>query len=61
MSPADWIALLLIALIVGGATAYIVKEKKKGRKCIGCPYSATCQSARKGECGCASSDREDKS
>ena len=31
------IAILLI--LVGSAAYYIYKEKKKGRKCIGCPYS----------------------
>ena len=62
MTPADWIALLVLALIVGGATAYVIKEKKKGRKCIGCPYSSTCQAARgKSTCGCSSSkNREEK-
>ena len=61
MSPADWIALLLIALIVGGATAYIIKEKKKGRKCIGCPHSATCHALReKGGCNCSSTEHREE-
>ena len=36
MSPADWIAILAIVLIVGGAMAYIIKAKKSGKRCIGC-------------------------
>ncbi len=34
-------ALILIA-VVAAACVYIYKEKKKGRHCIGCPYSAAC-------------------
>ena len=44
---ADFIILAVIALIVGGAAAYIYKEKKHGAKCIGCPCSKGCS----GNCG----------
>ena len=40
----DIIAIVAIVLIVGGAIAYIVKAKKSGQKCIGCPDSKTCSS-----------------
>ena len=36
------IAIALVVLIIGGAVAYIVKAKKSGKKCIGCPYSDSC-------------------
>ncbi|WP_122819824.1 FeoB-associated Cys-rich membrane protein [Varibaculum vaginae] len=36
------IASLALVAIVGGALTYIVKEKRKGTKCIGCPVSADC-------------------
>ena len=32
------ISAILVA-VVGAASFYIWKEKKKGNKCIGCPYS----------------------
>ncbi len=38
----DIIAVAVILLIVGGAIAYIVKAKKSGKKCIGCPDSCSC-------------------
>ena len=38
------IAIVFIVLIIGGAVAYIVKAKKSGQKCIGCPNSKTCSS-----------------
>ena len=30
---------LVILLIISGAAAKIIIEKKKGAKCVGCPYS----------------------
>lgn len=50
MNGAEIIAVIVIALIVGGATAYIIKQKKSGAKCIGCPNSKEC--AGKCNCGC---------
>ena len=38
------IVVAVIAVITGGAITYIVKEKKKGAKCIGCPYAKKCAS-----------------
>ncbi len=43
------ISVLTIA-IVGLAALYIVKARKKGTKCIGCPDSATCPHAKNGGC-----------
>ena len=48
MNLTDWIVIGVIVLIVGGAIAYIVKAKKSGQKCIGCPHSAECSA--KGGC-----------
>lgn len=36
------IASLALVVIVGLAIGYIVKEKRKGTKCIGCPISSDC-------------------
>lgn len=54
MNGADIIVALILAAIIGGAVFYIVKAKKSGQKCIGCPHSKTCGSAGKcsGNCGC---------
>lgn len=63
MSIADYIVIGIIALIIGAAVAYIIKAKKSGKRCIGCPDGASC--ARKcdgstcGSCsGCASHTEE---
>ena len=37
-----WIALGVITMIITGAIIKIVREKKKGVKCIGCPAAQTC-------------------
>ena len=43
------IIILVLLLIVGAATAYVIKAKKSGRKCIGCPDG--CCPSRKGNDG----------
>ena len=42
------IVVIVILAIVGVAVAYIIREKKRGVKCIGCPYAEQC--ANKGKC-----------
>ena len=42
MNPADIIVIAVIALILGLAVFYIIKAKKSGKKCIGCPDGASC-------------------
>lgn len=51
---ADIIVVMIILFIVGAAVVYIVKEKKRGTKCIGCPAANTCPSANAGKCSCKS-------
>jgi hypothetical protein len=48
MTPTDVVVILVIALAVGGAIFYIIRAKKKGQKCIGCPYAKNCS----GNCSC---------
>ena len=38
---------IIVGLILGGAVLYIIKAKKKGVKCIGCPMAGECS----GKCG----------
>lgn len=56
---ANVIAILIIAALLGGAITYIVKAKKKGVKCIGCPDAGTCShshnAADQKGCGCGCS------
>ena len=45
----DLIVILILALIIGAALFYIIKTKKSGTKCIGCPSGGckNCPSANK--------------
>lgn len=36
------IVAIVILILVGAAFTYIVREKKKGSKCIGCPAAGSC-------------------
>ena len=58
MGPIDIIVIAVIVLIVGGAVAYIVKAKKSGKRCIGCPYGDSCASKGKG-CGCGGDGQDE--
>lgn len=42
----DIIVVLLLIAILGGAIFYIFRAKRRGEKCIGCPYAKQC----KGNC-----------
>lgn len=43
----DIIVLIILAVLVGGAVSYIVKAKKSGVKCIGCPAGGSCPGSAK--------------
>ena len=54
---ANIIAITIILIIIGGALAYIIKAKKSGKKCIGCPNSCSCSAKNDSDsksccCGC---------
>ncbi len=52
-----WENIIIIAILVailGFAIFYIVKAKKSGKKCIGCPDAGNC-ATKKGGCGCGCS------
>ncbi len=38
----NFIIVAVILVLVGLAAAYIIKAKKKGVKCIGCPEGGNC-------------------
>ena len=44
------IIIAVLALILGGAVAYIIKAKKRGQKCIGCPSGRSCGGSCSGGC-----------
>ncbi|MBQ3222837.1 MAG: FeoB-associated Cys-rich membrane protein [Clostridia bacterium] len=47
---ANFVAIAALLIVLGVAVAYIVREKKKGHKCVGCPYAAECAKAKNGGC-----------
>ena len=47
------VILLVVALILACALAYVIKAKKKGVKCVGCPYAKECsQNNANSSCSC---------
>lgn len=60
---ADFIVIGILIITIGAAIIYIVKEKKKGTKCIGCPAGCNCSSKNRGcsgDCSGCHSDMEEK-
>lgn len=53
---ADIIIIAILLVILGASVFYIWKSKKKGIKCIGCPYSGSCS----GGCHSNSADSSHK-
>ena len=49
---ANFIVAAILAIMIGAAILYIVKEKKKGTRCIGCPSAGQCTSGVIAHGGC---------
>ena len=64
MTFVEIIATIAIVLIIALALFYIIRAKKKGQKCIGCPYSKTCGSHNSKDshscCGCCNCESKQK-
>ncbi len=54
----NWIILAIVLIVVGLAAAYVIRELKAGRKCIGCPHSGACGRKCQGCGGCTGSKPE---
>ena len=54
------LAVIILLIIVGGAIVYIIKEKRKGTKCIGCPAGGKCSHNNNSTCKCCKNKLEDK-
>ena len=50
------IIIIALLIIVGGGVFYVIRAKKCGEKCIGCPYSKEC----KGGCHCGENKSDKK-
>lgn len=49
MGAADWIAIILIAFAVFCAVSFMIRNRKNGKGCSGCPYSGECSNKCKKE------------
>ena len=47
----DYVIIGILLLIIGSAVFYIIKAKKNGARCIGCPMSGKCTAGSK-NCSC---------
>ncbi len=49
----DIIIIGILLIVVGGAVFYIIRAKKNGAKCIGCPAGGNCPGKNSGKSACA--------
>lgn len=47
---ANLIVIVILLVIIGASVSYIIKEKKRGATCIGCPHAGECAKKREGGC-----------
>lgn len=50
----DLIIIAVLLAVLGLAAGYVIKAKKRGQKCIGCPHSKECTSC---SCGCSGEEK----
>ena len=46
------IIIAVLVIIIGFAAGYVIKAKKSGKKCIGCPDGGSCSCGTSTGCGC---------
>ena len=51
MKLVDILLIFGLAVLLGLIVLYILRAKKRGKKCIGCP-EGSCPGASSGNCGC---------
>lgn len=60
MTLTDILIAVVLLAVIGAAAVYIIKEKKSGARCIGCPDSKTCAHKCAGCTGnCPSAQKEE--
>ena len=58
MGIVDYIAIFAIILIVGASVFYIACAKRRGEKCVGCPYARECGGNCNGGCGHTEAEKD---
>ena len=48
----DFIIAAIVLIMIGSAVVYMIKAKKSGAKCIGCPEGCSCSSKSENASGC---------
>ena len=54
----DIILIVLLVGIAAGVIVYLIREKKRGAVCVGCPHAKQCAKAKSGGCSCGSGTGE---
>lgn len=52
------IVVLILLAIATGIIWYLIRAKKRGEKCVGCPYAKQCSSKCNGGCHSKTEDQQ---
>lgn len=58
VSMENVIVIAILVIAIGAAIAYLVKAKRSGVKCIGCPSGGSCSHKKEGASGCGCGGKE---
>ena len=50
----DILLIVILAAIAAAIVFYLVREKKRGVTCVGCPHAKACAKRKAGGCSCSS-------
>lgn len=48
------LVVILLVAIAAGIVWYLIRAKKRGETCVGCPYAKQCADKGSGDCSCRS-------
>ena len=52
----DLLIVLIVLAAIVLAAAYVIRAKKSGQACIGCPHAKACAEKHRSSCGCGCHD-----
>lgn len=48
----DFILIVILFGIAAAIAFYLIREKKRGVTCVGCPHAKACAKSKSGGCSC---------
>ena len=61
----DFVLIVILLAMIGGIVFFLIREKKRGVTCVGCPHAKECAAKNGGNgkgpsCGCEGNEHQTK-